>query len=106
MPDKFEVRAVFDEVAYRGRVQATELECDAADGFTCLIERDDVDAVYVLGGTWLGLEPVLAACRVGKAVFLGRFIGADTPGVDEVFQAVQSSGVPFLVEFPWRFYPA
>jgi predicted dehydrogenase len=106
MSEKFEIRAVFDEVAYRGRMQAMELECDAADGFTCLIERDDVDAVYVLGGTWLGLEPVLAACRASKAIFLGRFIGADSAGAGDVFQTVQASGVPFMIEFPWRFYPA
>jgi predicted dehydrogenase len=106
MSEKFEIRAVFDEVAYRGRIQATELECDAADGFTCLIERDDVDAVYILGGSWLGLEPVQAACRAGKAIFLGRFVGADTPCADEVLEFVRSSGVRFMVEFPWRFYPA
>jgi predicted dehydrogenase len=106
MSDKFEIRAVFDEVSYRGRTQATELECDAADGFTCLIERDDIDAVYVLGGSWLGLEPVHAACRAGKAVFLDRPIGTATPCADDVIQALQSSGVRFMVEFPWRFYPA
>jgi predicted dehydrogenase len=106
MSEKFDIRAVYDEVAYRGRVQASELECDAADGFTCLIERDDVDAVYLLGGSWLGLEPVQAACRANKAIFLGRPVGVDMPCADEVLQAVQSSDVRFMVEFPWRFYPA
>ena len=61
MTDKFEVRALYDEVAHRTRMQAAELECDAVDGFTCLIERDDVDAVYLLGTSWCGVEPIRAA---------------------------------------------
>jgi predicted dehydrogenase len=106
MSDKFEIRAVYDEVSYRGRAQATELECDVADGFTCLIERDDIDAVYVLGGGWHGLEPVRAACRARKAIFLGRPIGSYTPCTDELIRDLQLSGVQFMVEFPWRFFPA
>lgn len=106
LSEKFDIRAVYDEVSYRARVQAAELECDVADGFTCLAERDDVDAVYILGASWFGIEPLQAACRARKAIFLGRAIGVDTPWAEEALQAVQSSGIRFMVEFPWRFYPA
>jgi predicted dehydrogenase len=87
-------------------MQAAELECDAVDGFTCLIERDDVDAVYLLGTSWCGVEPIRAACRVRKPIFLARPFGPTTPYADEVITALESSGVRFMAEFPWRFYPA
>jgi len=106
MSDKFEVRALYDEVAHRTRTQAAELECDAAEGFTCLIERDDVDAVYVLSTSWSGVEPIRAACHVQKPVYLARPFGSETAYADEAIEAIRSSGIRFMVEFPWRFYPA
>lgn len=106
MSEKFEVRALYDEVAHRTRVQAAELECDAVDGFTCLIERDDVDAVYMLSTSWCGVEPIRAACRVRKPIFLAKPLGPNTAYADDVIEGLRSSGVRFMVEFPWRFYPA
>ena len=106
LSDKFEIRALYDEVAHRTRAQASELECDAVDGFTCLIERDDVDAVCILAGSWYGVEPIRAACRVRKPIFLARPFGPDTPYADEAIEAIRSSGVKLMAEFPWRFYPA
>lgn len=105
LSEKFEIRALYDDVAYRASAQAAELECDAVMGFTRLIEREDVDAVYILGESWQGMEPVRSACRALKPIFLGRPIGT-APGMDEALEEIQSSGVRFMVEFPWRFYPA
>jgi len=104
--DKFEVRAVFDEVAHRTKVQAAELDCDAADGFTCLVERDDVDAVFVLANTWCGVEPIRAACRARKAIYVGCPFGPNLAFADETIAELSSSGVRIMAEFPWRFYPA
>jgi predicted dehydrogenase len=106
MPDKFEVRAVYDEVAQRSRGQAAELECDAVDGFTRLIERDDIDAVYILSHAWYGVEPVRAACQARKAIYCGHAFSDAVPYADEAIEAVRSSGIRFMVEFPWRFCPA
>ncbi|MBI3465852.1 MAG: Gfo/Idh/MocA family oxidoreductase, partial [Planctomycetes bacterium] len=106
MGDKFEVRAVYDEVAQRSRSQAAELECDAVDGFTRLVERDDIDAVYILSHAWYGVEPVRAACHARKAIYCAHPFSDAVPYTDEVIEAVRSSGVRFMVEFPWRFYAA
>ena len=106
LSDKFEVRAVYDEVAHRAKVAAAELECDAVDGFTSLVERDDVDAVYILGTSWLGVEPVRTACHARKAIYLGTPFGPEMAYADETIDLVRSSGVRFMAEFPWRFYPA
>jgi predicted dehydrogenase len=106
LSDKFEVRAVYDEVSQRARIQAAEVGCDPVEGFTPLVERRDIDAVYVLGTPWYGIEPIRSACRAGKAVYYARPFTQDAAEVDPVLECIRSSGVPFMAEFPWRFYAA
>jgi predicted dehydrogenase len=106
LSDKFEIRALYDEVAHRAAVQAAELECDAAGGFTALIERPDIDAVYFLGNSWSGVAPIQTACRVKKAIYHARRINGDCQAAQETIDNIRSSDVRFMAEFPWRFYPA
>ncbi|MFO0879326.1 MAG: Gfo/Idh/MocA family oxidoreductase [Gemmataceae bacterium] len=62
------VTALHDSAAARGEAEARDLEADFVPGITDLIERDDVDALLVPGGNWLGLWPVSQAVVVGKPV--------------------------------------
>ena len=104
--DKFEVRAVYDEVAQRARTQALELDCEVVDGFTRLVERDDIDAVYILSQAWYGVEPVRAACQARKAIYCVQPFSDELSYADEIIETIRSSGTRFMVEFPWRFSPA
>jgi predicted dehydrogenase len=106
LADKFEIMGLYDEVAQRARIQARELGCESIEGFTALISRNDVDAIFVLSNPWFGLEPIRVACRHGKAVYHSRPFGIAEPLADEVIAEVRRSGIPFMVEFPWRLYPA
>src|SRR5436309_3192286 len=60
--DRFQVTAVYDQVMRRAEIEAGQLGCAAAEGLTALIERTDVDAVYVLTPQWFGLHPIELAC--------------------------------------------
>ena len=62
------VRAVHDPAPARAEAEARALGCAAAGGVVELLERDDVDAVLLLGGPWFGLWPLGQACRVNKPV--------------------------------------
>jgi predicted dehydrogenase len=106
LSDKFEIRALYDEVAHRTAVQAAELECDAAGGFTALIERPDVDAVYFLGNSWSGAAPIQTACRLHKAIYHARQINGGCHAAQDAIDQIRRSNVRFMAEFPWRFYPA
>ena len=46
--DRYEVRAVFDQVALRAEQAAREFNAKQVDGFRALARRDDIDAVLML----------------------------------------------------------
>ena len=62
------VRAVCDQRPIRAERAARELGCAAAAGPTDLLDRDDVEAVLLLGAQWFGLWPMEQAARLGKPV--------------------------------------
>ena len=68
--DRFEVRAICEQVALRAEQAAREFNAQAVDGFRSLAGRSDIDAVLMLGPQWYGYLPILAACESGKAVYL------------------------------------
>src|ERR687895_736147 len=69
LADRFDVRAVCVEVGQRSEQIAREFQATAVDGFRALAARTDLDAVLVLGSSFFGLLPLLAACEEGKAVY-------------------------------------
>ena len=68
LADRFEVRAVCDQVARRAEQAAQEFGAAAVDGFRALSNREDVDALLMLSDPWYGSLPILAACDAGKAL--------------------------------------
>jgi predicted dehydrogenase len=62
------VKAIHDPVRPRAEDEATQLGCDLAAGVIDLIEREDVDALLLIGAPWFGLWPIEQAARAGKPV--------------------------------------
>lgn len=106
LADRFEVRAVCDQVAHRAQQVASEFGAAAVDGFHALARREDVDALLVLGSTWYGALPILAACEAGKAVYCAAGIDLSLQDADLVRQRVEEAGIAFMTEFPRRYAPA
>ncbi|GAF98460.1 unnamed protein product, partial [marine sediment metagenome] len=106
MTDRFEVRAVCEEVRHRAELAATEFGGSAVDGFRALVRREDIDAVMLLSAGWYGALPLLAACDSGKAVYFG--LGLDMPPdeVQRIRHRVEEAGIAFVAEFPRRQSPA
>jgi len=104
--DRFEVRAVCEQVAHRARQAAREFGAAAVDGFRVLASREDIDAILLLSAQWYGLLPVLAACESGKAVYCGAGLDLDPEQARMIKQRVEESGIAFMAEFPRRQAPA
>jgi predicted dehydrogenase len=88
-----EVRALGDPRAARAEREARRLGCAAACGPTELVERDDVDAVLLLGRAWWRLWPLGPACRAGKRAFCGVSLAADEEHADALRQQVRAGGL-------------
>jgi len=71
-----------------------------------LMARSDIDAVMILEQSWLGWQPLLAACDAGKAVYWAGDFDLDPVENSDILSAVEESGIAFMTEFPRRFSPA
>jgi predicted dehydrogenase len=106
LSDRFEVRAVCEQVALRAAQAAREFGADQVDGFRALARREDVDAILMLSPQWYGSLPILAACDAGKAVYTAAGLELDDDMALKVKQRVERAGIAFMAEFPCRQAPA
>jgi predicted dehydrogenase len=106
LADKFEVRAVCDEVGMRAQRVAQEFDAEPIDGFRTMAARPDVDAILLLSPQWYGPLPILAACDQGKAVYCAVAMDISPEEARTIRNRVQQAGVAFMAEFPRRQSPA
>lgn len=106
LADRFEVRAVCDQVRHRAEQAAAEFHAEAVDGYHALARREDIDAVLVLSPQWYGALPILAACESGKAVYCAAGLDLEADQAQQIKQRVEEAGVAFVAEFPRRHAPA
>jgi predicted dehydrogenase len=104
--DRFQVTAVYDQVLRRAEIEAAQLGCAAVEGLTALIERPDVDVVYLLSPQWFGVLPIEIACTAGKPIYCALPLASEVEELGTLAGLVESSGIPFMPEFARRFYPA
>jgi predicted dehydrogenase len=90
----------------RAELEAGQIGCAAAEGLTALIERPDVDVVYILTPQWFGLYPIRLACAYKKPIYCALPLASDREELEVLTTLVAASGVPFMPEFARRFYPA
>ena len=106
LSDRFEVRAVCEEVGHRARQAAEEFDAAHVDGYRALVRRDDVDAMLMLSPQWYGSLPILAACEYGKAIYCAAALDLEPDQALKIRDRVRASGVAFMAEFPRRQAPA
>ena len=105
MKDRFTVTAVYDQVARRAEIEAGQLGCHPVEGLMALIDRPDVDVVYLLTPQWFGLHPIEIACALGKPIYFALPLAGEDGELERLDALIRSSGVPFMPEFARRFYP-
>jgi predicted dehydrogenase len=106
LKDQFQVTALYDQVARRASLEASSLGCAAVEGLTALIERPDVDVVYMLSPQWFGVHPIRLACAHKKPVYCAVPLVDDPSGLEALAEVIRTSGTPFMPEMARRFYPA
>ncbi|MEX0939018.1 MAG: Gfo/Idh/MocA family oxidoreductase [Pirellulales bacterium] len=106
LSDRFEVRAICEPVARRAELAAGEFGARPVDGYRALAVREDVDAVLFLSAKWFGVLPILAACDAGKAIYCAAAMDLALDQARNLKSRVESSGIAFMAEFPFRQAPA
>ncbi len=106
LDDRFRVTAVYDTVYRRAELEAAQIGCAACEGLSALVERPDVDVIYLLSRQWFGLHPIHLACAAGKSVYCALPLANDLPELELLATQVEKSGIVFMPEFARRCYPA
>lgn len=104
--DRFRVTAVYDQVSRRAEIEAAQIGCAVEEGLTSLVNRPDVDVVYLLNSQWFGLHAASLACDAGKPVYCALPLAGTLGELEPLAERVEASGLPFMTEFARRFYPA
>lgn len=104
--DRFRVTAVYDQVYRRAEIEAAHLGCAACEGLTALVERPDVDVIYLLSRQWFGLHPVAIACALGKPVYCAWPLSDDLDELEALAGLIEPKRCVFMPEFARRYYPA
>ena len=106
MSDRFDVKAVCEQIGHRAERVAQEFGADCVDGFHALTRREDIDAVLLLAPQWYGSLPILAACESGKAIYCAAALDLAADEAQDLKRRVEQSGVAFMAELPRRHAPA
>lgn len=106
MRDRFQVTAVYDQVTRRAEIEAAQIGCAAVGGIRALVERPDVDVVYLLTPQWFGLHPIRIVCEAKKPLYCALPLWGPADELERAGRVVKASGIPFMPEFARRFYPA
>ena len=96
LADRYEVRAVCEQVALRAHHVAQEFNAVPVDGYRALTQRDDIDAILMLSPQWFGALPILAACDAGKAVYCAAAMDLEPDEARRIKDRVQDAGVILL----------
>jgi predicted dehydrogenase len=106
LADRFEVRAICDQVRHRAEQAAAEFDAEVVDGYRVLASREDIDAVLMLSPQWYGALPILAACDAGKAIYCAAGLDLSADEAQQIKRRVEEAGIAFVAEFPRRQAPA
>lgn len=105
LPRQFVVTALCDPIWDRAQSEAKQVGGEAVAGPAALFEREDLDAVLFLSGSWQRLWPLELAVRRGLPT-LCRFADRDLAEDASAFEHARQSRTPFMVDFAPRFAPA
>ena len=106
LDDRFRVTAVYDPVFRRAELEATQIGCAACEGLSALVERPDVDVIYLLSRQWFGLHPIALACAARKPVYCALPLADELTELEALAKQIEQSGIVFMPEFARRCYPA
>ena len=106
LSDRFEVRAVCDQVAHRAEQVARDFQAEVCDGYFALSRRADVDAILMLSRQWYGILPIMAACEAGKSIYCSSGWDLTAEEIAQIRERVLNAGIVIAPEFPNRHSPA
>ncbi len=74
--------------------------------YRVLLERDDINAVFIISPDYMHEEHAIAALKAGKAVYLEKPLAITTEGCDRILQTAYETGTKLYVGHNMRYFPS
>ncbi len=100
-PDS-ELVALWDEIPDRGQPVAEEQGVPFYADLDEFLAHDGMDAVACDATTKVHYDVLMRSIKAGKHVFTEKALTVATPESDEIVQAVEDSGIKFMISLPSR----
>lgn len=78
--------------------------CELHSDYETLLNRDDIDAVYIFASNRTGAELAVEAARRGKHIFIEKPMAADLAGADAMLSAARDAGVRLMINWPFAWW--
>ena len=101
-----QINAVCDRDLVSARAMAEKTDAQVVVDMESLLNRTDVDVVYILTRHDSHVELALQAASAGKAIFCEKPMALTPEGAKAIVDALAASKVPFMVGFNHRWNPA
>lgn len=92
--------------ALRARLADEHGAVETLEAFDDLLERGDLDAIFVYADNRLSVELALRSVERGLPTMIEKPMAADLPGADSLLNAAEAAGVPLMVNWPTAWRPA
>lgn len=104
IPEKFELMAVASRTIEKAITFAQEFGCDAIAPYESLIDRTDVDALYIPLPTGLHKEWINKALRAGKHVYAEKSIAFTLEDALEMVNNARINNVSLMEGFMFQYH--
>jgi NDP-hexose-3-ketoreductase len=101
---EFELVAVASRSGAKAAATAATFACEAIEGYQALLDREDIDAVYVPLPTGLHEEWILRAIRSGKHVLTEKALAVDLASADRLLTASRECERVLMEDFMYRYH--
>lgn len=104
IPDKFEVVAVASRTLEKASAFAQDFGCEAVAPYEAMLERKDVDALYIPLPTGLHKEWINKALKAGKHVYAEKSIAFSLNDALEMVQNARLHNVALMEGFMFQYH--
>lgn len=102
--DKFELIAVASRTKEKAAAFAEKFKCEAVTGYSNLINREDIDAVYIPLPTGLHEEWIINALNKGKHVLAEKSLATDYMAVKRIISKAENSQLLVMENFMFQYH--
>ena len=104
LPDNFELTAVAGRDYKKARSFAQKFDCEPIEGYGGLIDRGDIDAVYIPLPTGLHAEWVNRALLAGKHVYAEKSIASTFSQAGEMVRNAKASNLALMEGYMFQYH--